>query len=1079
MSANVDYQALFEAVPVALLVLSPDEEFRILAASDAYLRLAGKNRHDLTGRRLFDAFPDDPDDAAADGEAKLRASLQKVLRTRQPDSMPLQKYSVEEAAGGRYRERYWSVLNSLVFDGEGKLSHLLHRVEEVTELFAHGEGRQEFEIAKAQFGTGELQTQLLARARDVLVLNETLHSANQALEVSEARFRQLAETGTFGLMIADLEGGVTYLNPALRSLLGYSEEDVTCGKVRWDRITPPAFAEQDRRAVRELREHGTCTPFEKVYYAKDGRPVPVFIGASLLPPSRIPPSGAAPPMEVVAFVIDISERVRVEELLRTSELRNQAILEGLPQLVWSCAPDGLCTYLSSQWVKYTGIPEADQLGLAWLDLVMHPNDRERTYQAWMNAVDGQAPYDLEYRLKRFDGVYRWFKTRGTPVFGESGQIVEWFGTCTDIDDQIKSEQALASAIEEKERLWREFDTAFSNSPDFTYSFDLQGRFTYANRALLNLLQRSLQQVVGRNFFELDYPPELALTLHAQIDTVIATRQPLRAETPFTDPSGATRHYEYIFVPVFSGESVEAVTGSTRDMTDRREAEQRSLEAEQRYRFALQAGRMNGWEYGPAIYERHAGAWATGHAGMVEAWNSQTLHRILPASEAARVERLFEDALREGRDIEAEIRVHRESRDDGWLWVRGVANPEAGTQPRLTGLISDITERKTLEDRFRETARLESVGVLAGGIAHDFNNLLTGILGNSSLAMEDVGMDHPVYPLLESVVKGSERAATLTAQMLAYSGRGKFVVRHMDLSPTIREVSTLLNASIPRHVQLNLDLGESLPCIEADVTQMQQIIMNLIVNAAEAIPASRQGTVEVRTFACDLSAAQLAGLRNAFDAPAGCYVCLSVRDDGSGMDDETLGKMFDPFFTTKFTGRGLGLSAVLGILRGHKGAIQIDSRLGQGTTIDVYLPAAEHEKWEPGAALPAATHRGAGRVLVIDDEEVVRSVARNMLQHAGYEVLSARDGAEGLQVFRRRHHEIDLVLLDLSMPVLDGESALPLLRQIASGVPIILSTGYSEIEAIARFSSQGLAGVLQKPYTASQLKEAVRQALNSK
>jgi len=1073
MSASVNYQALFEGVPIAVVVLSPEADFRVLTASNAYERLSGRNAAAMAGHPLFELFPDDPNDAVADGERNLRASLERVLHTGKPDAIPLQQYSVRGDAGD-FHERFWSVLNSAVMGSDGKIAYLLHSVEEATELLVpqgvdnvSGRGEQ-------PLSAGELQTKLFARARDVMALNTSLRATNQALAVCDARFRQLTETGTFGLMIADLNGGVSYCNPALRSLLGYSEEDVASGAVCWDRMTPAIFAEDDARAVRELRERGTCTPFEKIYRAKDGRLVPVFIGASMLVPAE-----GLEATEVVAFVIDLSERVRVEQLLRTSELRNRTIIESLPQLVWTCRNDGYCSYLSPQWVAYTGIPEEQQLGWAWLDVVMHPDDRERTYQAWMTAVSGRADYDLEYRLRRHDGVYRWFKTRGTPVFDGAGHISEWFGTCTDIDDQIRSEEVLMGAIEERDRLWREFDTARSNSPDLTYSFDLLGRFTYANRALLMLLQRSFAEVVGRNFYELDYPPELARTLHEQIDTVIRTRMPLRAETPFTDPSGAARYYEYIFVPILAGEMVEAVTGSTRDITDRKEAEEKLREAEQRFRFALQAGRMNSWEYGPAIYERHVGAWEKGGAGLVEAWNSQTLRRILNPAEAGRLEHLFDDALRHGKEVETEIRVSREGREDAWLWVRGTFNPDTETQPRLSGLISEITERKTMEDRFRETARLESVGVLAGGIAHDFNNLLTGILGNSSLAMDDVGEDHPIYPLLESVVKGSERAATLTAQMLAYSGRGKFVVRRVDLSSLIREVSTLIKASIPRHVRLKLELQESLPAIEADVTQMHQVIMNLIVNAAEAVPAARQGQVTVRTSECTLTKGQLAGLRNAFEAPPGRYVCLVVEDDGTGMDESTQKKMFDPFFTTKFTGRGLGLSAVLGILRGHKGAVKIDSQPGHGTTVSVYLPAANGQPEKPVVQAPTVGAVGSGTILVIDDEEVVRSVAQNMLKHAGFEVLAARDGAEGVQLFRQRHREIRAILLDLSMPVLDGESALPLLRQIDPDMPIILSTGYSEVEATARFASHRLAGILQKPYTTAQLKEAVRQALDKK
>ncbi len=1074
MSASVNYQALFEGVPIAVLVLSPEADFRVLTASNAYQRLSGRSAAAMVGHALFELFPNDPNDTGADGEENLRASLEKVLSTGKPDTMPLQRYPVEKDAKGDFRERFFSVLNSAVVGEDGKIAYLLHSIEEVTELLAP-HGVQEVNGRSEQSpSAGELQTQLFARARDVMALNKSLRETNQALAVSDARFRQLTETGTFGLMIADLYGGVSYFNPALRALLGYSEEDVASGAVRWDLITPSDFAEDDARAIRELRERGTFTPFEKVYRAKDGRLVPVFIGASLLAPSE-----GSKGTEVVAFVIDLSERVRVEQLLRASELRNQTMIESLPQLVWTCHSDGFCSYLSPQWVAYTGIPEAQQLGMAWLDLVMHPDDRERTYQAWMKAVSGEADYDLEYRIRRYDGVYRWFKTRGIPVLDSAGQTSEWLGTCTDIDDQIRSENTLMGAIEDRERLWREFDAALSNSHDLLYSFDLQKRFTYANRAVLKLLHRSYAEVVGRNFDELNYPPELIPILNEQLDTVIRTSAPLRADTPFPDPSGGIRHFEYILVPILAGGVVEGVTGSTRDITDRKETEEKFREAEQRYRFALQSGRMNSWEYGPAIYERHAGAWENGGAGLVEAWNSQTVRRMFNPAEAARLEHRFDDALRHGKELEMEIRVSRQGREDAWLWVRGAANPDTETQPRLTGLISEITERKTMEDRLRETARLESVGVLAGGIAHDFNNLLTGILGNSSLAMDYVGEDHPVYSLLESVVMGSERAATLTAQMLAYSGRGKFVVRRVELSSVVREVSTLIKASIPRYVQLRLDLQESLPAIEADVAQMHQVIMNLIVNAAEAVPALKQGQVTVRTSECTLTKAQLAGLRNAFDALPGEYICLAVEDDGTGMDESTQQKMFDPFFTTKFTGRGLGLSAVLGILRGHKGAFQVDSRPGRGTTVTVYLPAANAQPEKPVLQAPTVGPVGSGTILVIDDEDVVRSVAQNILKHAGFQILGARDGAEGVQIFRQRHREIRAILLDLSMPVLDGESALPLLRQIDPDIPIILSTGYSEMEATARFASHKLSGVLKKPYTTAQLKEAVRLALDEK
>jgi PAS domain S-box-containing protein len=1069
MDESIDFQALFEAGPAAFLVLAPNPEFRMLAVSDAYLGVCHRTRNELLGQPLFAVFPDDPSDEAADSRTNLSSSLTRVLRTGKSDALPLRKYSTDKSEQpGNFHARYWSVVNSPVFNSEGDLLYILHRVEEVPQVLLQNDGSE-----VSQLTAEELHTALVSRVRDLADANHRLTSVNQSLTVSENRFRRISETGTFGLMICDLEGQVRYLNPALQRLLGYTEQEVAEGLVRWDKMTPAKFRDLDAKGLRELHECGTCTPFEKVYIAKDGRPVPVLVGASMLESK----DGMS---QVVAFILDLTDRVSAQEQLRSSEARNRTVIESLPQLVWTCHCDGACTYLSPQWVSYTGMPEKEQLGLRWLDLVMHPEDRSRTYQAWMSAVQGDAVYDLEYRLRRHDGVYRWFKTRGVPILGEGGEITEWFGTCTDIDDQIRSEQQLRLAIHERESQWREFNTALSNTSDLTYSFDLNGRFTYANQALLTLLQRSLIEVVGRDFLELDYPAELAETLQQQIQSVVRSGNPLRADTPFTDPFGAIRHYEYILVPVIAGNRVESVTGSTRDITDRKKAEETLRESEQRLRFALQSGRMNSWEYGPLLTERHAGAGAKGIFGLMEVWNAETLIRILPTEELDRVRQIFATALREGTKVDTEIRVRVSEGRHRWLWIRCAPNVRMEAQPRLTGLISDVTEEKSTEERLRESARLESVGVLAGGIAHDFNNLLTGILGNASLAMDDVGHAHSVFPFLESVVRASERAATLTNQMLAYSGRGRFIVRNIELSSLIREVSSLITASIPRHVTLTLSLQDSLPAIQADVTQMHQVAMNLIVNAAEAVPLGQQGKVEVTTRERILESQDLASLRNVFDAAPGSYVCLTVQDNGIGMNSRTQEKMFEPFFSTKFTGRGLGLAAVLGIIRSHKGAVGMESQLGIGTKITVYFPIAQQAEISvQPESVPTAEPLAQGTVLVIDDEDTVRTVARAMLGRAGFSVLTANDGAQGVRLFQQYHRSIIAVLLDLSMPVMDGEAALPLLRQIDSDIPIVLSTGYSEMEAANRFSAAHLAGVLQKPYTAAQFMTVLRVALSQK
>lgn len=408
--------------------------------------------------------------------------------------------------------------------------------------------------------------------------------------------------------------------------------------------------------------------------------------------------------------------------------------------------------------------------------------------------------------------------------------------------------------------------------------------------------------------------------------------------------------------------------------------------------------------------------------------------------------------------------------------------EAGERPLLHVIARDISARKraeaervAMERQLFQAQKMESLGVLAGGIAHDFNNLLMGVLGHAGLALDQLNPLHPIRRNLESIQKAGQRAADLTRQMLAYSGRGQFMVQSLDLSDQVEEMLHLLEVSLPKSVLLSLDLRRRLPAISADASQVQQIIMNLVINAAEAI-GEASGYITLTTGVQFLDAEAIAPMRIGGEAGPGNYVFLEVSDTGCGMAEETLDRIFEPFYTTKFTGRGLGLSALMGIVRGHKGALFVHSEPARGTSFKVYFPAQPDERMASSAKGEEAAKVSSGLVLVVDDDETVRAVARQALEMRGYEVLEARDGRFGVDQVKAHGSRISLVLLDMTMPHMGGPAAFKEMRQLQPELPVVLSSGYNEAEALGRFEGKGLKGFIQKPYSPKDLVARIQMVL---
>jgi PAS domain S-box-containing protein len=449
--------------------------------------------------------------------------------------------------------------------------------------------------------------------------------------------------------------------------------------------------------------------------------------------------------------------------------------------------------------------------------------------------------------------------------------------------------------------------------------------------------------------------------------------------------------------------------------------------------------------------------------------------VLPGEIASFVTGNFQRCVNAGRNLSYEEVVSLPSGKRVLLTQLAPIRDEQGRIYLLAGISRDMTDERKNQEALRQAQKLESLGVLAGGIAHDFNNLLTAILGNLNLAQMKLAAGAPADTYLQNMESTILRAADLTRQMLAYSGKGRFVVKPLDLSRMVEEITHLLSVSISKKVTLRYELASGLPAVEADGAQIQQVIMNLVTNASEAI-GDREGIITITTGTRDLDQSGVERLFVGQTLQPGRFVTLQVSDTGCGMKPEVLARIFDPFFTTKTSGRGLGLSAMLGILRGHGGGIKIYSELGKGSVFQVYLRASE----APAQVLEVASSEQDqgfhGVVLLVDDEPDLRTSIAAMLAHLGFQVETAGDGQEALERFVPGRFA--LVLMDLTMPKLDGREAFRRMKELDPAVKVILSSGYNEQDAIQQLLGHDLAGFIQKPYQVKALIEVLRKTLES-
>ncbi len=398
-----------------------------------------------------------------------------------------------------------------------------------------------------------------------------------------------------------------------------------------------------------------------------------------------------------------------------------------------------------------------------------------------------------------------------------------------------------------------------------------------------------------------------------------------------------------------------------------------------------------------------------------------------------------------------------------------------------GTVEDITEHKKIEKAKQElekeilrSQKLESLEILAGGIAHDFNNILMAILGNADLAIMEIPTANRAHSNVKAIETSARRAANLVKQMMTYCGKNVFIIEQFDLNNAIYEMTHILGLSVTKKAQISYHLAENLPLIEADARQIRQVILNLVANASDAINKTG-GSISITTGAIDCDCHYLSNIYIDKSLPEGKYVYVDVTDNGNGMNKKTIENLFDPFYTTKFTGRGLGLAAVLGIIRAHRGTVKVQSQLGNGTSIRILFPVS-NSSTERKKTVNAKPWHGSGTILLVDDEEAILSVAKQMLEHLGFTVITAPDGRVAVNLFRKNMDDIVLVILDFIMPFLNGEETYIELHNIRDDIPVILCSGYNEQDISRLFKDKSLAGFLHKPYKFSELESMVKKVL---